>query len=54
MEQTPHVILSGEGAQQFAEKYNFPLEPSLHTPQAWEALDVFKKRKEDPSVTEIG
>lgn len=54
MEETPHVLLSGDGVQSFAEKYGFPLEKSLHTPQAWEALEAFKKQREDPSVTEIG
>jgi N4-(beta-N-acetylglucosaminyl)-L-asparaginase len=38
MEATPHLLLVGEGARQFALRHGFPLE-SLHTPQSvaeWE------------------
>ncbi|HTU21946.1 MAG TPA: N(4)-(beta-N-acetylglucosaminyl)-L-asparaginase [Gemmataceae bacterium] len=38
MEKTPHVLLVGEGAQQFAVQQGFPLE-TLHTPESvaeWE------------------
>ena len=34
MENTPHVLLSGEGAQQFAVAQGFPLEPSVLSPDA--------------------
>jgi N4-(beta-N-acetylglucosaminyl)-L-asparaginase len=34
MENTPHVLLSGEGAQQFAVAQGFPLEPVVLSPDA--------------------
>jgi len=34
MENTPHVLLSGEGAQQFAIAQGFPLEPPVLSPDA--------------------
>jgi isoaspartyl peptidase/L-asparaginase-like protein (Ntn-hydrolase superfamily) len=40
MEQTPHVLLVGRGAQQFALRQGFPLE-NLHTPESiaeWERV----------------
>ncbi len=46
MEKTPHVLLVGQGAQQFALQQGFPLE-TLHTPEsvaAWEKLRLQKKR----------
>lgn len=54
MEKTPHVLLSCEGVQQFAEKYNIPLETNLHTEAASEALKKFKKSNAEPSAMEIG
>src|SRR5262245_33973663 len=40
MEKTPHTLLVGSGAQQFALQEGFPLE-SLHTP---ESIAVWEKR----------
>lgn len=54
MENTPHVLLSGEGVQEFARKHNIPTESSLHTKEAQEALERFKKSKAEPSKMEIG
>lgn len=54
MENTPHVLLSGEGVQDFARKHNIPIETSLHTKEAWEALECYKKSKVEPSKMEIG
>jgi N4-(beta-N-acetylglucosaminyl)-L-asparaginase len=34
MENTPHVLLSGEGAQQFAVAQGFPLEPAVLSPDS--------------------
>ena len=34
MENTPHVLLSGEGAQQFAVAQGFPLEPAMLSPDS--------------------
>src|SRR5215469_3742793 len=48
MEKTPHVLLVGAGAQQFAVRQGFPLE-TLHTPESvaeWE-----KKRPKDSHDT---
>jgi isoaspartyl peptidase/L-asparaginase-like protein (Ntn-hydrolase superfamily) len=48
MEKTPHVLLVGDGAQQFAVRQGFPLE-TLHTPESvaeWE-----KKRPKDSHDT---
>lgn len=54
MENTPHVLLSGEGVQEFAKHHNVPLEESLHTKNAWDALEEFKKNKMVPTKMEIG
>ena len=54
MENTPHVLLSGDGVQDFARRHNIPLESSLHTDDAWEALKKFKESKAEPSKMEIG
>lgn len=54
MENTPHVLLSGDGVQEFAQKHNIPLEESLHTKSAWDALEEFKKNKMVPTKMEIG
>src|SRR5437588_3197373 len=46
MEKTPHVLLVGHGAQQFALQQGFPLE-TLHTPESiveWEKLRPKKPR----------
>jgi isoaspartyl peptidase/L-asparaginase-like protein (Ntn-hydrolase superfamily) len=47
MEKTPHVLLVGEGARQFALQEGFPLE-MLHTPDSvrkWEELRAKTKRR---------
>jgi isoaspartyl peptidase/L-asparaginase-like protein (Ntn-hydrolase superfamily) len=44
MEKTPHVLLVGQGAQQFALQQGFPLEP-LITP---ESIAAWQKRKPTP------
>lgn len=54
MENTPHVLLSADGAQDFARKHNIPLESSLHTDEAWEALQEFKRTQAEPTKMEIG
>lgn len=54
MEHTPHVLLSGEGVQEFAKQHNVPLEESLHTKVAWDALEEFKKSETAPTKMEIG
>lgn len=48
MEKTPHVLLVGQGAQQFALQQGFPLE-TLHTPESvaeWEQMHDKKKREQ--------
>jgi isoaspartyl peptidase/L-asparaginase-like protein (Ntn-hydrolase superfamily) len=50
MEKTPHVLLVGQGAQQFALQQHFPLE-CLSTPESvaeWEKLRDKKKRSDRP------
>jgi isoaspartyl peptidase/L-asparaginase-like protein (Ntn-hydrolase superfamily) len=44
MDQTPHVLLVGDGAQQFALQQGFPLE-TLHTP---ESMAAWEKRRPKP------
>jgi isoaspartyl peptidase/L-asparaginase-like protein (Ntn-hydrolase superfamily) len=49
MEQTPHVLLAGEGARLFAVQHGFPLE-NLHTPEsvaAWYRRREHKERQSD-------
>ncbi len=51
MEKTPHVLLVGQGAQQFALQQHFPLE-TLLTPESvaeWEKLREKKKRPDQPA-----
>src|SRR5579875_3980953 len=51
MEKTPHILLVGQGAQQFALQQGFPLE-SLHTPESvaeWE-----KRRRQSKQSTSSG
>jgi isoaspartyl peptidase/L-asparaginase-like protein (Ntn-hydrolase superfamily) len=50
MEKTPHVLLVGQGAQQFALQQGFPLE-TLNTPESvaeWEMQRVKKQRANRP------
>ena len=46
MEKTPHVMLVGSGAQQFAIAEGFPLEDGKLSPEAREAYDQWLKKSE--------
>ena len=46
MEKTPHVMLVGSGAQQFAIAEGFPLEDEKLSPEAREAYDQWLKKSE--------
>jgi N4-(beta-N-acetylglucosaminyl)-L-asparaginase len=46
MEKTPHVMLVGSGAQQFAIAEGFPLEEEKLSPEAREAYDQWLKKSE--------
>ena len=46
MEKTPHVMLVGSGAQQFAVAEGFPLEEQKLSPEAQKAYDNWLKRSE--------
>lgn len=46
METTPHVLLSGEGAQQFAVKNSFPLESGELSPESAKAWKEWLKKSE--------
>lgn len=52
MEKTPHVMLVGEGAQQFAVAEGFPLEEQKLSPEAQKAYDNWLKKSEykPPSI----
>lgn len=54
MERTPHVLLVGEGAEQFAKEQGFPLVTSaeLTSPHAKELLDMVL-REEVTATTEV-
>lgn len=45
MEKTPHVMLSGKGAERFAQKQNYP-STSLLTPEAKKAWNSWKKERQ--------
>jgi len=53
MELTPHVILVGAGAQQFALENGFPLESGALSPEAQKAYDDWKKKSEYKPVVNI-
>lgn len=53
MEKTPHVMLVGEGAQQFAVAQGFPLEPSQLSPAAEKAYREWLKTSEYKPVVNI-
>ena len=54
MEKTPHVMLVGSGAQQFAIAEGFPLEEQKLSPEAQKAYDNWLKRSEyKPPVINI-
>lgn len=46
MEKTPHVMLVGIGAQEFAVAEGFPLEPQKLSPEAQKAYDEWLKKSE--------
>ena len=46
MESTPHVLLSGEGAQQFAIKNGFPLESSVLSPESEKTYKEWLKKSQ--------
>jgi N4-(beta-N-acetylglucosaminyl)-L-asparaginase len=53
MEKTPHVMLVGEGAQQFAVAEGFPLEPQKLSDDAKKAYEQWLKRSEYKPVINI-
>lgn len=53
MEKTPHVMLVGSGAQQFAVSEGFPLEESKLSPDAQKAYDEWLKKSEYKPVINI-
>ncbi|HEV2353772.1 MAG TPA: N(4)-(beta-N-acetylglucosaminyl)-L-asparaginase, partial [Puia sp.] len=53
MEKTPHVILVGQGAQQFAVAEGFPLEPQVLSPDAERAYKEWLKKSEYKPVINI-
>jgi N4-(beta-N-acetylglucosaminyl)-L-asparaginase len=53
MEKTPHVMLVGEGAQQFAVAQGFPLEPSQLSPDADKAYKEWLKTSQYKPVINI-
>ena len=53
MEKTPHVMLVGEGAQQFAVAQGFPLEPGQLSPDAEKAYKEWLKTSEYKPVVNI-
>ncbi|NML66369.1 N(4)-(beta-N-acetylglucosaminyl)-L-asparaginase [Hymenobacter sp. RP-2-7] len=53
MEKTPHVMLVGEGAQQFAVAQGFPLEPQVLSPEAEKNYREWLKTSEYKSVINI-
>jgi len=53
MEKTPHVILVGQGAQQFAVAEGFPLEPPVLSEDAKKAYEQWLKKSEYKPVINI-
>jgi len=53
MEKTPHVMLVGSGAQQFAIAEGFPLEEQQLSPNAQKAYDIWLKKNEYKPVINI-
>jgi N4-(beta-N-acetylglucosaminyl)-L-asparaginase len=53
MEKTPHVMLVGSGAQQFAIAEGFPLEPQVLSPDAQKAYEGWLKKSEYKPVINI-
>jgi N4-(beta-N-acetylglucosaminyl)-L-asparaginase len=53
MEKTPHVILVGQGAQQFAVAEGFPLEPQVLSEDAKKAYEQWLRKSEYKTVINI-
>lgn len=53
MDLTPHVMLAGEGARQFAIAQGFPLEPEVLSPKAAELYQEWKVKSEYKPVINI-
>jgi N4-(beta-N-acetylglucosaminyl)-L-asparaginase len=53
MEKTPHVMLAGEGARQFAISQGFPIEEEKLSPKAQKAYDEWKKTSKYKPVINI-
>lgn len=53
MEKTPHVMLVGSGAQQFAIEEGFPLEPQILSEEAKKAYEEWLRRSEYKPVINI-
>lgn len=53
MEKTPHVLLVGQGAQQFAVAEGFPLEPQVLSDDAKKAYEQWLKKSEYKPVINI-
>ncbi|WP_297335655.1 N(4)-(beta-N-acetylglucosaminyl)-L-asparaginase [Algoriphagus sp.] len=53
MEKTPHVMLAGEGARQFAIAEGFPLEKEELSPKAAEAYNEWKKTSQYKPIINI-
>jgi N4-(beta-N-acetylglucosaminyl)-L-asparaginase len=53
MEKTPHVMLVGSGAQQFAVAEGFPLEEQKLSPEAQKAYDSWLKKSEYKPVINV-
>lgn len=53
MEKTPHVLLVGEGAQQFAVQEGFPLEPEVLSDDAKKAYEQWLKTSQYKPVANI-
>jgi N4-(beta-N-acetylglucosaminyl)-L-asparaginase len=53
MDATPHVMLAGEGARQFAIAQGFPLEPEVLSPKAAELYQEWKVKSEYKPIINI-
>jgi N4-(beta-N-acetylglucosaminyl)-L-asparaginase len=53
MEKTPHVMLAGEGARQFAIAQGFPLEEEILSPKAQVAYDKWKIKSQYQPIINI-
>ena len=53
MEETPHVMLAGEGARQFALAQGFPMEEEILSPRAEELYQEWKKTSEYKPIINI-